>query len=253
MSKDELLTRVHPMWLDTIVPAEYEDEGLYEIILFFVIHSPCSGQSSNGISLTERGWKAKPWYSPKYLKEKLDKAIFGNDLRLLKMVESKAKLQPEIGSLDLDDNFYIHRDKQRMLYSKISQSGCESEYMSLFYHIRNALAHGRLAMYPAQNHDVTFVMEDGKQVGEKRDDKFAVSARIVISKSSLLKLIELLKNPPIENDYSEDILEAIKNGSCTKCKIMAELGIDEYTYEKFIQTLKLKNIIDFEHRQWKII
>lgn len=59
---------VHPYWLDTVVPAEYEDEALYEIILFFVIHSPCPGQSASGISLTERGWKEKPWYSAKYLK-----------------------------------------------------------------------------------------------------------------------------------------------------------------------------------------
>lgn len=253
MADEGKITKIHPAWLDTVVPSEYEDEGLYEIILFFVIHSPCSGQSSKGISLSERGWKAKPWYSPKYLKEKLDKAIFGDDLRLLKMVESKAKLLPEIGSLDLDDDFYIHRDKQRMLYSKINQSGCESEYMSLFYHIRNSLAHGRLAMYPAKNNDITFVMEDGKQVGKESDDKFEVSARIIINKSSLLKVIELLKNPPVENEYSEDILDAIKNGSCTKCKIMAELGIDEYTYEKFIQILKLKNKISFEHRQWNII
>ena len=82
-----------------------------------------------------------------------------------------------------------------------------------------------------------------KQVGKESDDKFEVSARIVINKSSLLKIIELLKNPPKENDYSEDILSAIKNGSSTKCKIMSEVGIDEYTYEKFIQVLKLKNMM----------
>ena len=74
----------------------------------------------------------------------------------------------------------------------------------------------------------------------------------VINKSSLLKIIELLKYPPKENDYSEDILGAIKNGSCTKCKIMSEVGIDEYTYEKFIQALKFKNMIKFEHKHWKI-
>ena len=253
MADEGKITNIHPAWLDNVVPPEYEDAGLYEIILFFVIHSPCNGQSAKSISLTERGWKAKPWYSPKYLKEKLDKAIFGDNLRLLKMVESKAKLLLEINSLDLDDDFYFFFDKQRMLYSKISKSGCESEYMSLFYHIRNALAHGRLSMYPAKNDDITFVMEDGKQVGKESDDKFEVSARIIINKSSLLKVIELLKNPPKENDYSEDILGAIKNGSCTKCKIMSEIGIDEYTYEKFIQALKLKNMIKFEHKQWKII
>lgn len=253
MSEFGKITEIHPNWLDTIVPPEYEDEKLYEIILFFVIHSPCKGQSSKGISLTERGWKPKPWNSPRYLKEKLDKAIFGDDLRLLKMTESKAKLLPEISSLDLDDNFYIHRNKQRMLYSKSSNGGCDSEYMSLFYHIRNALAHGRLAMFPTKNNDITFVMEDGKPVGKQADNKFEVSARIVINKSSLLRIIEVLKNPPTENDYSEDILTAIRNGNCTKSKIMNELEIDGYIYEKFIQALKMKKLINFKHKQWNII
>ena len=78
--------------------------------------------------------------------------------------------------------------------------------MSLFYHIRNALAHGRIAMYPAKGNDITFVMEDGQEKGKE----FRVSARIVINKSSLLNVIELLKNPPIENDYSEDILSDLE-------------------------------------------
>lgn len=169
------------------------------------------------------------------------------------MVESKAKILSKIEDMKLDNDFYNHRNKQRMLYSKISNRGCESEYMSLFYHIRNSLAHGRLAMYPAKNDDIIFVMEDGKQIGKERDDNFEVSARIIIKKTSLLKVIEVLKNPPKDNDYSEDILQAIKNGSCTKRNIMSEVLIDEYTYEKFIQKLKLENKIKFEYGQWKII
>lgn len=252
MVEERVITMIHPDWLNTFVPDEYEDDDLYEIILFFVIHSPCKCQSSKGISLSDRGWKTKPWHSPKYLKEKLDKAIFGDDFRFLKMVERKANLLSEIHSFDLDDNFYTHRDKQRMLYSKVSNKDCENEYMSLFYHIRNALAHGRIAMYPTKKKDITFVMEDGKIVGKECDNKFEVSARIVIYKSSLLKIIKLLKNPPIENDYSEDILHAIENGNCTKSKIMAELEIDEYTYNKYIGLLKLNKLIRFEHKQWKI-
>ncbi len=253
MAEEGKITNIHPTWLDTIVPPEYEDDALYEIILFFVIHSPCSGQSSKSITLTDRGWKPKPWYSPKYLKDKLDKAIFGEEPRLLKMVDSKPKILPEIASLDLDDNFYNHRDKQRMLYSKISIKGCESEYMSLFYHIRNALAHGRIAMYPYKENDITFVMEDGKKIGSDAEDKFEVSARIVINKSSLLRVIDLLKNPPIENDYSDDILNAIRAGKNTKSMIMAEVGIDETIYEKFIQSLKLKGLIEYKYKLWHIV
>lgn len=254
MSREEgKITSIHPDWLDTIVPPEYEDNDLYEIILFFVIHSPCSGQSSKGISLTERGWKPKPWYSPKYLKDKLDRAIWGEESRSLKMVDSKVKILSEIESMDLDDDFYNHREIQRALYSKIGNKGCESEYMSLFYHIRNALAHGRLAMYPAKNDDITFVMEDGQQIGKDDDDKFEISARIIINKTSLLKVISLLKNPPTENDYSEDIINAIKGGCCTKRKIMEFLSIDECIYDKSMQTLKFEGFIEYRHNQWYLI
>lgn len=106
MSEEGKITTVHPVWLDTIVPPEYEDEELYEIILFFVIHSPCSGQSENGISLTERGWKEKPWNSPKYLKEKLDNVIFDTNTRILKMADSKYKMLSEIEKYNLDDDFF---------------------------------------------------------------------------------------------------------------------------------------------------
>lgn len=252
MPEEGKITTVHPVWLDTIVPPEYEDEGLYEIILFFVIHSPCSGQSENGISLTERGWKEKPWNSPKYLKEKLDNVIFGTNTRMLKICESKYKMLCEIENYNLDDDFFKYREQQRALYAKANKAGCENEYMSLFYHIRNALAHGRIAMYPTKNGDITFVMEDGKQKGKDADDRFEVSARIVINKSSLLKVIELLKNPPIENDYSDDIVIAIKNGYCTKREIMAELCIDDYIYEKYMNSLKMQQKIIFKENKWHL-
>lgn len=253
MEQEKIITEIHPHWLDTVVPNEYEDSGLYEIILFFVIHSPCIGQSAQGVSLTEYGWKPKPWYSPKYLKDKLDKAIFGDGMRLLKMADNKEKLLSEIDSLDLNDDFYNHRDSQRMLYSIINNKGCGNEYMSLFYHIRNSLAHGRLAMYPAKNNDITFVMEDGKKISKDKEDKFEVSARIIINKSSLLRIIEVIKNPPIENDYSEDIINAIKNGNNTKNKIISELDITDEIYKKFISQLRSEGRIAFEHNRWKII
>ena len=245
-----IITTNNPTWLETIVPPEYEDQALYEIILFFVIHSPCEGQSMRGISLAERGWKSKPWNSPKYLKEKLDIAIFGNESRLIKMVKSKADMLQQAEAMDFGDDFYNHRTKQRALYTHVKGKGCDSEYMSLFYHIRNALAHGRLAMYPAKGGDITFVMEDGKNNGSETDNKFEVSARIVINKSSLLNIIGVLKNPPEENDYSDDILIAVENGCNTKSALIKELELNEQEYEKYIQLLKSRGLIKYEHKKW---
>ncbi|MCI5537759.1 MAG: hypothetical protein MR390_03435 [Oscillospiraceae bacterium] len=249
-SEYSIITNPHPNWLNTIVPPEYEDELLYRIILFFVIHSPCKCQSANSISLTERGWKTKPWYSPGYLKDKLSHVIFGDKQQKIKMVNSKTEMGSENNSFNLDENFYNHRDEQRFLFSKISKKDCGNIYMSLFYHIRNSLAHGRLAMYPAKNEDITFVMEDGKDIN---NNEFGVTARIVINKSSLLKIIDLLEHPPKENDYSDDIVIAINNGINTKSKITKELEIDENTYNKFIKKLKSNNRIEYKNGKWHLI
>lgn len=253
MEYNTIITTHRPLWLKTDYMNICKDIELYEIIQFFIIHSPCHGQSWKGISLVERGWKQKPWASPKYLKEKLDKAVFGVEKRLLKMADSKEKMMEDVYSLDLNDNYYMHLDQQRMLYSIVRNAGCENEYMSLFYHIRNALAHGRFAMYPSKNNDITFVMEDGKQIGREMDDHFEVSARIVIRKSSLLKIIALLNTPPIENDYSEDIMEAIAKGFQSKAQIIKELQIDEYTYNKYIKKLSINKYITYQHNLWTIV
>ena len=107
-------------------------------------------------------------------------------------------------------------------------------------------------MYPSSDHDITFVMEDGKGIGKAEDGSFEVNARIVINKKSLLNIIRILNNPPIENDYSEDILSAIENGLKTKKRIMDELKICETTYEKYIQLLKMNCRIKYVHRKWEL-
>ncbi len=244
-----MLMDVDSNWIYTRVPPEYEDDELYEIILFFVIHSPCKGQSSNGISLQERGWKEKPWYSPGYLKDKLDKAIFRDAPKMLKMVKNKSQISKELEILGLGEDFFNHREKQRAVYTEIAREGCQNEYMSLFYHMRNSLAHGRIAMYPAKGNDVIFVMEDGSY----KKNEFCISARIVLNKSSLIRVINLLKNPPKYKDYTEDVFVAIKSGCNTKYKIIRELAIDENAYVKSVQSLKFCNRIAYENKSWKII
>lgn len=247
-SDKELITDIHPSWLDTFVSPDYEDNELYKIILFYVIHSPCIGQSARRISLQDRGWKVKPWYSHNYLKDRLDKAIFGDDKPLLKKVDSKTEMKKEAKNFDLEEDFYLKRTHQRALFTKAPNFD-SSIYMSLFYRIRNSLAHGRLAMYPTSDNDIMFVLEDGKEINKQ----FVVSARIIIRKSSLLNVINVISNPPIENDYSQDILIAIENGKKTKKDIMEYLSIDNNTYNKYIDQLKILGKIIYMHNRWEIV
>lgn len=247
---------IHPLWLDTEVPLEYEDKGLFELIRFFVFYSPCKAQSSRSRPLSTYGWKEKPWYGKSYLKEPLDKIIFGDDVRRFYVADQKTDFLNKISGHDFSNDFYNHRTQQRVALVKVSDGTSCSEYMSLFHHIRNSLAHGRLAMYPAHGNDIMFIMEDGGVVGSEKDDNFEVTARIVILKSTLLKIIQLLQSGPVhENDYTSDVIAAIDGGKNTKKGILEALQIDEEIWNRTIAKLKADQKVQFNKntRKWEIV
>ncbi len=237
-------TENHPAWLGTIIPNEYVDDDLFRIIMFFVFHAPSKEQSARGVTLQERGWKEKPWYSPSYLKERLDEAIFGNNQKIF-ISSTSANFSTAIKNNDFGDDFYNHRNNQRIAIV----NSCDNEYLSFFYHIRNALAHGRIAMYQATNNDIMFVMEDGKSFNEF----FEVKARMLVLKSSLLNIIRLIENPPEDVSYDEDILNLISSGTNTKKAIIDNLKIDETIWNSTICRLKIENRIHFENSKWAIV
>ena len=73
----------------------------------------------------------------------------------------------------------------------LSIKGRYNEFLSICYHIRNAFAHGRLAMYGYKNgSDIVFALEDGV----KKKGKFEVRSRMILKKSTLKKWMEILKS-----------------------------------------------------------
>ena len=66
--------------------------------------------------------------------------------------------------------------------------GNYNRFLSICYHIRNALAHGRLAMYE-RNNEIIFALEDGI----KKQNKFHVRSRMILKKSTLLKWIDIVE------------------------------------------------------------
>ena len=93
------------------------------------------------------------------------------------------------------DNFPSEINQERVTYRK-TKAG---ENDSLLSHIRNSFAHGRLAFY-LDNDEVYVAMED-------IDDKKHVSARMVISKRTLLRWKTIIESGPfITNDDLESKL-----------------------------------------------
>ena len=97
--------------------------------------------------------------------------------------------------VDLAGKFQEHRDVERIAIYKPSNY---PEFMAVFYHIRNALAHGRLAMYK-HGEGIVFILEDGV----KRGDRFQVRSRMVLKKRTLLKWIDIIESGPQTQNESD--------------------------------------------------
>lgn len=245
------VTNIHPVWLDNSKNFEYWDDELSEIVQFFVINSICSKQSYRNYNLTDNyKWKKGCWRDKKYLKNDLDKILFyGNPNKLL-LVDSYKDLEKAFKDNNLEDDFYKDLNPRCSLFIS-NKSGCKNKYMSMFYHVRNSLAHGRFII---ENNDEEqfIVMEDGKII----DKKFKVNFRLVVSKKSLVEVIKhLKKGPKKEINYEDVFMDLIQSGICTKGKICNELNLDKNNsiWIHTIGMLKNKNFIKYENKRWNIV
>lgn len=241
--EDLVISPKHPKWLDTIVADRHCDNNLYKIILFFVIFSPCPKYSTQGRTLQFYNWKDKPWSTNKYLKDKLDNGVFSDRKKYFRCVAQIPQLVEAVHKAELEDDFYVHREVERVAF--INTEG--SEYMSLFHHIRCALAHGRIAMFEdSDTDDLLFVMENGSELGAE----FHVKARMVLRRSTLLRWIEIITAGPQEpeKDYRRDIYEALLNNNRLRIKNLVNMfGESEYAINKAISFLKKANIITYQN------
>lgn len=180
----------HPGWVKrNRVPVEFGDDDLKRIILFYVFNTPCEQLSSSSIPLQHYGWSKAVWQN-NALKERLFNVAELKRNETFVVAKNVYDMKDACQIAKLADNFQNQRDVERIvIYKPVNYS----EFMAVFYHIRNALAHGRLAMYK-HGEDIVFVLEDGV----KKGDKFQVRSRMVLRKSTLLKWIEIIEKGPLQ-------------------------------------------------------
>lgn len=241
--EEQVISPKHPKWLDTIVADRHCDNDLYKIILFFVIFSPCPKYCTQGRTLQFYNWKDKPWSTNKYLKDKLDSGVFSDKKKHFQCADQIPKLVDAVRKADLGDDFYLHREIERVAFTSTESS----EYMSLFHHIRCALAHGRIAMFEDQGTaDVIFVMENGIDSGAD----FQVKARMVLRKSTLLKWIDIITKGPQEPEktYYKEVYEALLSNKKLRIKDLVSMFEEsEYAINKAIAFLKQWNVISYQN------
>lgn len=183
-------TKKQADWLQWIVPERFNDEDLFRIVVFFVFHSPCSDITSMSKTLLEYGWHA-PWKSPYYLNKHLKNASSNFDL--LFSAKTYEDMDRALKEADLYDDFPNDLRNERICF----YNNCNNQFMSVFYHLRNAFAHCRLNMIDVDG-ECTFVLED--MVKTKKGLK--VSARMILRKATLLNWIDIIEQS--EKEYKKE-------------------------------------------------
>lgn len=183
------LSSKNPGWIKKKVPASYADEGLMRIVIFYVIYTPCTDLSSSGIDIASYGWGKNVWKEERLRKTLMEQAQL-EDKKTFIVTKKLDDMKNACSKANLPKGFYKKKEPERIV---IYQPSRYSQFMAVFYHIRNALAHGRLAMYPINDsEDIFFALEDGRDY--KGD--FQVRSRMLLKKSTLLRWIDIIEAGP---------------------------------------------------------
>ena len=178
-----VFTDRNPKWLNWIAPEQFNDYDLFRIVVFFVFHSPCPEQSFMCKTLEEYGWSA-PWKKPYWLNRQLKQAA--SNYELIFSAKGYDEMDIALNMAELKDDFPSDLTRERICI----YDNQRNQFMSMFYHLRNAFAHCRLNMVDV-NGECVFVIEDVQP--NKKEDQVKVSARMILRKSTLLKWIDLIE------------------------------------------------------------
>lgn len=185
-----VFTDRNPKWLNWIAPEQFNDYDLFRIVVFFVFHSPCPEQSFMCKTLEEYGWSA-PWKKPYWLNCQLKQAA--SNYELIFPADRYTEMDTALEEANLKDNFPSDLFCERICI----YDNQRNQFMSIFYHLRNAFAHCRLNMVDV-NGECVFVIEDVQP--NKKEEKVKVTARMILRKSTLLKWIDLIEGG--EQEYN---------------------------------------------------
>lgn len=238
-----VLTQKHPAWLNTNISNSAFDEDFFQIFLFYVFYSPCPKYATQGRTLQFYGWNDKPWKTNRYLKDKLKGDLFGEKKRYFRAATQISELPESFHKAELEECFFEQRKTERVAFLN-----CESnEYMSLFHHIRCALAHGRIAMFEdSKNHDIIFVMENGCDKGKD----FQVKARMILRKSTLLRWAKIITDGPqeAEKDYHREVFQALlENNRLRRKDLISMFQESEYVIDRALDYLKKSHLIVYQN------
>lgn len=181
----KVYTDFNAEWLQWIAPEQFDDADLFRIVTFFVFHSPCPELSSMGKHLSAYNWNT-PWRKPFYLNRQLKQASINP--KLLFSAATYENMSEALTKANLLAVFPSDIKTERVcVYNNM-----HNQFLSVFYHLRNAFAHCRLNMIDIDG-ECYFVMED--IIKEKKNGICCqkVTARMILRKQTLLNWIDIIE------------------------------------------------------------
>lgn len=245
-----MITALNPKWIAKSTSEKLSSNNSLSVVLdFFLLRSPCNYQSNRKFDISKL-WGIAPWTVERNLKKPLNITLFGSaSPNLVKC--KKNEMQDKANEYDLNDDFYNNLNRQVCIFVEAPYPGNSNQYMSFFYHIRNALAHSRFAIIENLDGYDMFVFEDGKWAS---NTEFEVNARGIIELDRLVKVVRLLetgpKNLPKEEELILSAIESGKRKRKAKCDLLEISSSDWRTY---IGILKAEGkVVHSKKEGWKI-
>ena len=165
-----------------VEPAVIDTEDFNRIFRFFVINTPADGLSSRQKKLVDYGWNT-PWRKPYSLRRQLNH--LSNNPFLIFSAQKYDQMDTQMHKADLMIFPPSDTETERVcVYNKLG-----TQYLSVFYHIRNALAHGRFNI----DGDALLMEDAAPKKKRMAEGTKSCSARMVLKISTLIKWIELIE------------------------------------------------------------
>lgn len=154
-------------------------EEYYKVYSFYVTYSMCGTQSAKKRSFTSYGWDGENVKSTTLGKALL--AVLNLNRNPSFVFTDRDDLAAQFNALYLTDGDLENVDNERAVIGKTSES---NNYLRLFYRIRDGFAHGKYLLRFSSSGEKMVIIQD--------DDRYNVTARIVLKLSTLLKFIEVI-------------------------------------------------------------
>ncbi len=179
-----------PNWIKTREFTKKELEVLKDILPFYVVNTLHESYSYRSIPVTNYGWPDNIWNTGVLKEQLFHVANLSNDYNLF-IAERLEDMSDACNHAHMGDDFYLYRDQERIA---IYVNSSTNIVLSIFKHIRNALAHGRFVMYSSGD-DMMIALESV----DNHNKALVLKARMVLRASTLINWMNIITRGPQEN------------------------------------------------------